>query len=114
MLITRIIEFGELERVKAFYEVSAYSQPLDPSDTILVAESGDDILAALRLCYEHGTIVLRDMRVHLEKLRRGIGSDLLRYAANVIGDEICYCIPHQYLTSFYAQIGFVEITIDRT
>jgi N-acetylglutamate synthase-like GNAT family acetyltransferase len=108
-----MIEIGEIERVKAFYEVSAYSQPLDSSDSILVAETGDDILAALRLCHEHGTLVLRAMRVHPDKLRRGIGTDLLRYAANVIGNEICYCIPYKYLTSFYSQIGFVEIPVDR-
>lgn len=109
MLRTRIIEIDEIEGVKDFYRDCAYSQPLDPSDLILAAESGDDILAVLRLSREHGVLVLRGMRVHPEHLRRGIGSVLLRFASNVIGEEICFCISHSYLSRFYSQIGFAEI-----
>lgn len=112
MLRMRILANHEIEVVKSFYQESGYSQLLDPTDAFLIAEEGDEIRAALRLCLEDGTLVLRGMRVHPRFLREGIGSELLRFACEVIGDEVCYCISHRYLRGFYGQIGFREISSD--
>ncbi|MFN2273599.1 MAG: GNAT family N-acetyltransferase [Anaerolineales bacterium] len=54
-------------------------------------------------------IVLRGMQVRQDCQRRGIGSTLLRYAASVLGEHHCYCIPYSYLERFYEGVGFVRI-----
>jgi hypothetical protein len=58
-----------------------------------------------RLAPEHGTTVLRGMRVEPAFQRQSIGTRLLgAVAANLTGH--CYCIPYAHLTGFYGQIGF--------
>jgi N-acetylglutamate synthase-like GNAT family acetyltransferase len=108
-LTQRTAERGELERIASFYLENGYDSPLDDEDTFLVVEDGGHIVAALRLCHEQGVIVLRGMQVRQDCQRRGIGSTLLRYAASVLGENHCYCIPYSYLERFYEGVGFVRI-----
>jgi predicted N-acetyltransferase YhbS len=113
MPTTRVIHSHEFGKIKAFYQENGYSQSLDPTDKILVAEDGGEICAALRLCHEHGYLVLRGMRVSPEFQRQGIGSQLLRFALEGIQNEVCFCIPHSHLRDFYAQIGFEQISPEK-
>jgi len=38
---------------------------------------------------------------------------MLTVLATVLKDENCYCLPFAHLTSFYGQIGFIEIPPDQ-
>lgn len=112
MVITRAIQINEFERIESFYRENEYQPAIEPSDMFLVAEHGDTIRAALRLSREQGCLVLRGMRVSPPFQGRGIGSLLLQFAREEIGDKVCYCIPYDHLRDFYAQIGFEQIAPD--
>jgi N-acetylglutamate synthase-like GNAT family acetyltransferase len=109
MVLTRKALPEELERIAAFYADNDYTPAINPADVMIVAENEGMLCGAVRLCHEHGVLVLRGMRV-LDRLRRqGIGTLLLRTVAPVIGEGECFCIPHRFLRSFYGRIGFVEV-----
>ena len=113
MLSMRVLQNYEFEKIKYFYQENDYSPVIDPTDIFLITEEEDEIRAALRLCRENGCLVLRGMRVSPKFYRMGIGSELLRFACEKIGNEVCYCIPHSYLRNFYGQISFEEISLGR-
>lgn len=41
---------------------------------------------------------------------KGTGLAMLRFLTQHTGMSGCYCLPYQYLRSFYGQIGFKEIS----
>lgn len=101
---------SDLERVRRFYTDWDYRGPLEPTATVLLALSEvDNIVGLLRLVPEHGTTVLRGMRVDAHHQRRGIDSALLQVAAAQLGTQACYCLPYDHLVEFYGQIGFQRI-----
>ena len=97
------------ERVRAFYVACGHSGVFDPADRVLLAEAGGRVLGAVRLCREHGTQVLRTMRVHPEAQRRGIGRLLLRRFESMLSPGDCYCLPYAHLVGFYGAIGFAPV-----
>lgn len=103
------IEYAEttdLPAVQAFYSTVGYGGTALPSDRLLVARADQSIVAAVRLCTENGTLVLRGMYVAEEGQGQGIGSRLLESIDKVIGPAECWCLPYSHLTRFYSQIGF--------
>ncbi len=109
MVITRKARPQDLQQVAAFYHEQDYTPAKGREDVIVVAEEAGMLCGALRLCEEHGALVLRGMRVAEDMRRQGIGTRLLQAAESLIADRECFCIPHRHLRSFYACIGFVEI-----
>ena len=103
----------ERSEIAAFYLKTGYTVPLTDDDRILVAERDQHIVGALRICSEGGVAVVRGMRVLEELRRKGIGESLLVAAADVLGSEACYCIPHAHLESFYGRIGFRKLPVRR-
>jgi GNAT superfamily N-acetyltransferase len=99
---------SELGRVERFYHDTDYGGGVSADDDVLVAERGEQLVGALRLCREFDVVVLRGMRVRDGFRRQGIGTALLRGAAEAVGKRVCYAIPHRYLRGFYAQVGFDE------
>ena len=108
-LTTRVAGASDFGRVSAFYLETGYTQPIDQTETLLIAERAGEICAALRLRSEHHVLVLRGMRVRPDLRRQGVGTTLLFAAVKVIGERECYCIPHAYLKSFYEQVAFQEV-----
>jgi N-acetylglutamate synthase-like GNAT family acetyltransferase len=74
-----------------------------------MAENQGVLCAAVRLCEEHGVLLLRGMRVCEGLRRQGIGTRLLQTIEPIVGERQCFSIPHRYLRSFYGRTGFVEI-----
>ena len=99
-------ETTDLPAVQAFYSTIGYGGTALPNDRLLVAREDQSIIAAVRLCTENGTLVLRGMYVAEERQGRGTGSRLLESIAKVIGPAECWCLPYSHLTGFYSQIGF--------
>jgi predicted N-acetyltransferase YhbS len=95
-------------RIASFYAHNQYGQPLSEDDIQFFAEKDGGICGALRLCREHGVLVLRGMRIASEQQRKGIGRLLLQKAVEAIHGEVCYCIPHRHLAAFYQEAGFAE------
>ena len=98
----------ELSKVESFYSEVGYSAELGESDTIVVAQENFEIVGSVRLCHEAGFLVLRGMYVSEQKQRMGVGAALLLNASKEIGLRECWCIPYDYLSSFYGQAGFRE------
>ncbi len=101
-----IAETADLARVQSFYLSIGYGGGIHPSDRLLVSSADKSIVAAVRLCTECGTLVLRGMYVAEERRGLGIGSRLLESTSAVIGSSECWCIPYAHLTNFYSRIGF--------
>ena len=92
--------------VAEFYEKCGYSRGVRGVDTVLIAVRRDVLVGAVRLCSEHGVLVLRGMQVLPTFQRQGIGSRLLRECLPILGDSTCYCIPWAHLEQFYGMGGF--------
>jgi N-acetylglutamate synthase-like GNAT family acetyltransferase len=105
----RTAQLSEFERVVAFYRYNDYLPEIRRDDVIVVAEHAGVLCAAVRLCDEHGVLLLRGMRVAQAVQRRGIGTELLEAAAALIGGRECYCISHRYLCRFYGHVAFEEM-----
>ncbi len=75
-----------------------------------VSEISGEIVGAVRLSPEENVLVLRGMRIRRDVHRRGVGTHLLRRVALAVGSKDCYCIAYRWLISFYAQVGFREVT----
>ena len=103
-----LIETADLVGVASFYASVGYGGGALPGDRILVARAEGDIIGAVRLCDEEGTLVLRGMYVAEERRGQGLGSLLLESMTVAIGPAECWCIPYIHLVSFYSKIGFHE------
>lgn len=99
-------ETADRARVQSFYLTVGYGVEITPNDRVLVARTGQSIVAAVRLCAEGGTLVLRGMYVAEERRGLGIGTRLLESSSGVIGSSECWCVPYTHLTDFYSRIGF--------
>jgi pimeloyl-ACP methyl ester carboxylesterase/N-acetylglutamate synthase-like GNAT family acetyltransferase len=97
------------ERVRAFYIACGNSGLFAPSDRVLIAEAGGQIIGAVRLCVESGVQVLRTMRVRPDWQRQGIGRAVLRRFVTMLADEDCFCLPCPRLVGFYGEIGFEPV-----
>ena len=104
----------ERSKVGSFYSEVGYFAELGESDTIVVAQENLEIIGSVRLCHEAGFLVLRGMYVSERKLGTGVGAALLLNASKEIGLRECWCIPYDYLSSFYGQAGFKEYQSNAT
>ena len=109
MIQVRQARSDERARVEAFYRETDSLVTITPSDAVIMAEDGAAVCGVVRLCHEGGTLVLRGMYLREDARRRGIGTRMLRAAEQLIGSQVCFCIPYSHLRAFYGQIGFVEI-----
>ncbi len=99
-------ETADLTKLQSFYASVGYGGGAHPGDRLLVTRVEQLIVAAVRLCTEEGTLVLRGMYVAEERRGQGIGSRLLESISEGIGTSECWCIPFTHLTGFYSRIGF--------
>jgi GNAT superfamily N-acetyltransferase len=99
----------DVERINGFYASCGSSAKVDPGETVLVAEEGDAMVGAVRLCTERGHLVLRTMLVQKDRRGEGIGRRMLLALEGLIRDRDCYCLPFDRLVDFYGGIGFVQI-----
>lgn len=102
-----------LAAVASFYEDVGYGVGVEPGDRIMVAREGKRIVAAVRLCREVNTLVLRGMYVAADRRGRGIGSRLLEAAAPAMQSRECWCLPYAHLRGFYSQVGFDECPLEQ-
>jgi N-acetylglutamate synthase-like GNAT family acetyltransferase len=104
----RVATAADLNAVQAFYGSVGYSPAIDPANKILVAELEGHLVGALRLCEEHGVLVLRGMQVHRTRQRRGIGTQLLDFAITHM-DRACFCLSFEHTVEFYRRAGFAPV-----
>ena len=96
--------------VEAFYRGALGREvPLEPDQELFAARADGSIVAALRLCPEAGTLLLRTVVVSEARRGQGIGRALLRAASAGIGRRECWCFPWSYLERLYGAIGFATV-----
>ena len=83
--------------------------PLDDDQEVFAARDGGAIVAALRLCPEAGTLLLRTVVVAEGRRGQGIGRALLDEASRAIGRRECWCFGWSYLEEFYKAIGLDRV-----
>jgi len=101
---------AEYVLVADHYKICGYGGGLAQDDRVFVAV-GEQIVGAVRICFENGVDVLRGMYVKPEFQQKGIGASMLAYLKDHIEMNGCYCLPYKHLERFYAKIGFAEISI---
>jgi GNAT superfamily N-acetyltransferase len=99
----------EHSRVLAVYAALGYRRTVDPADTVWLAERAGDAAGIVRVAAEHGTLVLRGMRIAEHARRQRLGTRMLEAIAEWLGDRECYCVPYPHLIGFYGQIGFAAL-----
>jgi GNAT superfamily N-acetyltransferase len=105
----RIARFDDIGRIAAAYSEWGCGGGIDPNDTAWLAELADELIGVVRVAPEHGTFVLRGMRIAGQWRRLGIGARMLTAVASWLNGRKCYCVPYTHLVHFYGQIWFVEV-----
>ena len=105
------IEDSAFSHAQKFYSKCEYTKKIENSDRVVAAYLEKDIIGVSRIAFENEVTVLRGMQVDRNLLRRGIGILMLKELDKIIGDDICYCIPHDWLETFYQKICFKKIDI---
>lgn len=113
VILIRLSDGEDLAAVLEFYSEQQYSGGLNPSDRLIIAEEEDEIIGVLRVCEEHGYLLLRGMRVRHDMRRQGIGKRMLDLADTVIGHRTCYALAYPHLLTFYGRIGFASVDFSR-
>lgn len=99
----------DVPEVAALYRACGYRGGIADADLTFAAKVDGTIVAAVRLCPEGGTKVLRGMQVLPGFRRQGIGSNLLRACVSHLDSGQCWCLPYAHLVSFYGAIGFTVV-----
>jgi N-acetylglutamate synthase-like GNAT family acetyltransferase len=108
-----IVSNEERPEAVDFYRSCEYVGTISHTDTIIVARNWkNNIVGIGRVSIEEGVKVLRGMQIAPQYMRKGIGTKLLFALSDIINDSICYCLPHDWLVSFYAKVGFRRIRDD--
>jgi GNAT superfamily N-acetyltransferase len=106
----RIARSNDISRIATAYSQWGYGGGITPADTAWLAEAAGELIGVVRVAPEHGTLVLRGMRIAEQWQRLGIGTRLLTAVGSWLDEgRKCYCVPYTHLVHFYGQIGFVEI-----
>lgn len=106
MLDIAVVQPGELARIAGFYEAVGYGGGVSPADVTLAAYKDGQLAGVVRLCDEHGVIVLRGMQVAPEFQRQGIGRALLARCLPWLDRGTAWCLPYDHLARFYGEAGF--------
>jgi len=104
-----VVPESGLAQVRAFYGQAGYGGGVSALDTVLAASAGDRVLGAVRLCEEHGVIVLRGMFVAADAQRQGIGLALLAACLPWLDRGESFCLPYDHLVGFYSAAGFEPV-----
>lgn len=107
-MIIRFAEIDEYPEVAIHYKTCNYNGGLQDTDKVVIA-TDKQIIGAVRMCTENGINVLRGMQVKPQWQRKGIGSAMLKFLADHLDMDGCYCLPFKHLKLFYGAIGFNEI-----
>ena len=106
MFDVRIATHSELSEVESLYAICGYRGGVDAADTTFLARSQGQLVGAVRICAEHGTIVLRGMHVLPLFQRQGAGSQLLAATIPLLNKGPSYCLPYSHLVGFYGSASF--------
>jgi len=107
-MIIRFAEINEFPEVLSHYETCNYGGGVQNTDRIVIAID-KNIVGAVRICIEHEIKVLRGMQIKAAYQKKGIGTSMLKFLAEHVDMNGCYCLPYKHLKSFYSLIGFEEI-----
>lgn len=110
MMTINLAKPHDTQAIKTFYSQCGYGGGLNEEDRVLIAQLGEEIIGAVRLCPDDGFFVLRGMQILAPFQRQGIGTQILRVCTEQLIDQVCYCIPWRHLRSFYQQVGFQEVS----
>jgi adenylate cyclase class IV/N-acetylglutamate synthase-like GNAT family acetyltransferase len=108
-LIIRRAQAGEMDKVRGFYRMTGYGGPVNPSDRVFVAEEAASIVGVVRVCDEDHVQTLRGMRVRADRRHARVGTTLLAFAVQELGQGPCYMVLSADLQEFYRQAGFETI-----
>lgn len=97
--------------VDSFYESQGGGTRAREDDLLFLAHAGEELVGAVRFCVEEGHPMLRGMMIREDKRGQGIGAAMLSDFQGYLEENALrnvLCLPYDYLTRFYGQIGFRE------
>lgn len=100
-----------------FYVSLGRSARAQPTDVVLAAVCGGEVMGCVRYCEEQGTPLLRGMLIAETARKQGVGRKLLAAFDAFLrrrGAGDTFCLPHAHLESFYATIGFARVSEEGT
>lgn len=109
-VIIRFAEINEYPEILIHYEACNYHGGVQHNDKIVIATNGQ-VIGAVRICIEHDIKVLRGMQIKPAWQKKGTGSSMLKFLADHVDMDGCYCLPFKHLKLFYGAIGFEDIPI---
>jgi N-acetylglutamate synthase-like GNAT family acetyltransferase len=112
MIEIRPARQADVPHIEELYADAGYGGGIADGDYAMVALSGGNVIAAVRLCPENGVTVLRGMQVRESFQRQGLGARLLQTCASRLDEKMSYCLPYSHLAYFYGLASFE--TVDAT
>lgn len=109
MITLEILSKERYRAVQEFYTSVGYFKPIEDEDKVIGVVYQNRIIGAARISTEEGVFVLRGVQVSINFQRQKLGTQLLNRASTLIGENICWCLPYEWLESFYSQIGFKKV-----
>jgi N-acetylglutamate synthase-like GNAT family acetyltransferase len=108
----RVAVGKDFDEIRAFY-ARWTTKSIAPSQRFVIAQDGQTIIGAVRLCQEEGHMILRTMQIDERYHRQGIGTRMLVVLEPLLEPAPCYCLPYAHLPAFYSKIGFQMMPVEQ-
>lgn len=111
----------DYHKAETFYKACGRRHEINAEEILFAAfyksaALSDDPLGIVRLAFENNCYVLRGMQVAPNFQFNGVGTKLVqqleRYLDEMVPNEHCYCLPHDWLEKFYGKSGFKKISTE--
>lgn len=91
--------------------VRGFLPPVENDGLVLAALVGEEVVGAVRLVPEFGTLTLRTMRV--AEAYRGVrlGARILFHLQPHMAGRTTYCLAYPWLERFYGEFGFLPVDL---
>jgi N-acetylglutamate synthase-like GNAT family acetyltransferase len=110
------VDHYNLPLIRQFYKKNGMRAQAPKNELIYSArlkqQSGQPLVAALRLSPVGDDYLLRSMCVSVDQRRQGIGQQFLQTLQPVLASHNVYCFPFSHLLDFYQQANFALITTE--
>jgi GNAT superfamily N-acetyltransferase len=115
-LLVQQVDHYNLPLIRQFYKKNGMRAQAPKNELIYSArlkqQTGQPLVAALRLSPLGDDYLLRSMCVAAEQRRQGIGQQFLQALQPILASHNIYCFPFSHLVDFYQQANFALIATE--
>lgn len=110
-----IIEASEglKDQINAFYKSVGYHSNWSSTERAYCTLINNKVVGSIKVENIHGVSILRGMYLAESIQQKGYGTKFIQFIEPILNKTTSFCIPFSYLESFYARIGFKNISMQQ-